>query len=68
MTIQMDTAMNKVQLMSGDIHTGHMTSSCMTSAQVTKIFTSINIHKIEIEPWRGVIVFVWSRRIELCAI
>ena len=51
MTIQMHTAMNQVQPLNGDLHTGHMTSSCMTSSQVTKTFTSITLHRIEIEPW-----------------
>ena len=51
MTIQMHTAMNQVQPLNGDLHTGHMTSSCMTSSQVTKTFTWITFHRIEIEPW-----------------
>ena len=51
MTIQMHTAMNQIQPLSGDLCTGHMTSSCMTSSQVTKTFTSITPHRIEIEPW-----------------
>ena len=50
MTIQMDTSMIQAQPLNGDLHTGHMTSSCMTSLQVTKTFTSITLHRMEIEP------------------
>ena len=51
MTIQMHTPMNQVQPLNGDLHTGHMTSSCMTWSQVTKTFTSVTLHRIVIEPW-----------------
>ena len=43
--------MNQVEPLNGDLHTGHVTSSCMTSSQVTKTLTSITLHRIEIEPW-----------------
>ena len=42
----MHKTMNQVQLLNGDPHLGHMTSS-----QVTKTFTPITSHRIEIEPW-----------------
>ena len=51
MTIQMDTAMNQVHPLNGDLHTGHMTPSCMTSLQVKTTFTSIHLHRVKIEPW-----------------
>ena len=51
MTIQMHTAMNQVQLLNGDSRAGHMTLSCMTSSQVTKTFSSITPHRIEVETW-----------------
>ena len=51
MTIQMDTAMNQVQQLNGDLHTGHMPSSCMTLSQVIRTFTSTTLDRIETEPW-----------------
>ena len=51
MAIQMHTAMNQVQLLNGYPRTGHMTPSCMTLSQVTKTFSSITPHGLEVEPW-----------------
>ena len=41
--------MNQVQLLTGDLRTGHMMSSCVTSSQITKIFTPAIPHRIELE-------------------
>ena len=44
MTIQMHTTLNQVQPLNGDLHTGHVTSSCMTSSDVI-MYDVITDHK-----------------------
>ena len=46
----MHQAMNQLQLLAGDPRTGSLCIG-MTSSQVTKTFTSMTPHRIEIEPW-----------------
>ena len=40
MTIKKDTAINKVQPLNGDLHTGHMTSSCMRHPRSQNIYVN----------------------------
>ena len=46
-----DSAMNQVELLAGGSHTGHITSSCMMSSQMIKMFASITPHRAESKLW-----------------